>query len=343
MDDIRVLSALLAQSLHAPQPKARVSRRRRMARRSLRFAGAALLVGGTLAVMPAAGILPMTATAAKTDRAGAEVSRRDDLPAPAQWAVVSSARRDELPAPRANESLLYDLLDAPPAPSEMRTMLAQARAPRADTALLYDLLDAPPAPSEMRTLLAQARIAHTGGTLEEAAQPEASENSQALAPVGSGTAELALGLELSIPEAPTSGVAADWALPQSIPSSYVVRSGDSLWAIAERLYGNGALWPAIYHANARIIANPDLIYPDQQFSIPAQPTWPYQPVAYRPPAQHSNWSYGNYTIVSGDTLSDIAYRVYGNANRWPEIYAGNQGAIGGDPDLIFPGTRLNLP
>ena len=47
--------------------------------------------------------------------------------------------------------------------------------------------------------------------------------------------------------------------------------------------------------------------------------------------------------VSGDTLSDIAYRVCGDANRWHEIYNWNQGAIGCDPDLIYPGTVLSLP
>lgn len=54
------------------------------------------------------------------------------------------------------------------------------------------------------------------------------------------------------------------------------------------------------------------------------------------------------TVVKGDTLSGIAWREYHNANRWPELYAANQGAPqhGGplrNPNLIQPGLRLTIP
>lgn len=47
-----------------------------------------------------------------------------------------------------------------------------------------------------------------------------------------------------------------------------VTRGDSLWSIAQRVYGNGAYWPLIYAANAGQIANPNLIYPGQVFVLP---------------------------------------------------------------------------
>lgn len=52
--------------------------------------------------------------------------------------------------------------------------------------------------------------------------------------------------------------------------SYNVVKGDCLWNIAKKKehYGNGFAWPVIYKANREKIKNPDLIYPDQQFSIP---------------------------------------------------------------------------
>ncbi|MER6093124.1 transglycosylase family protein [Streptomyces bluensis] len=48
-----------------------------------------------------------------------------------------------------------------------------------------------------------------------------------------------------------------------------------------------------------------------------------------------------YTVVRGDTLSEIAdaREVRGG---WQKLYAGNRKTIGGDPDLIVPGQRLNL-
>ena len=52
--------------------------------------------------------------------------------------------------------------------------------------------------------------------------------------------------------------------------SYTVVRGDCLWNIAKKKehYGNGFAWPVIYKANRDNIKNPDLIYPDQVFSIP---------------------------------------------------------------------------
>jgi nucleoid-associated protein YgaU len=46
-----------------------------------------------------------------------------------------------------------------------------------------------------------------------------------------------------------------------------------------------------------------------------------------------------YTVVSGDTLSQIAAerRVDGG---WPRLYAANRATVGADPDLIVPGQRL---
>jgi nucleoid-associated protein YgaU len=49
-----------------------------------------------------------------------------------------------------------------------------------------------------------------------------------------------------------------------------------------------------------------------------------------------------YRVVEGDTLYDIAARLLGNANRWPEIYALNQGKID-NPDWIFPGQVFQIP
>lgn len=50
--------------------------------------------------------------------------------------------------------------------------------------------------------------------------------------------------------------------------SYVVQSGNSLWLIARRLYGQGTTYTAIYSANRNQIRNPNLIYPGQQFKVP---------------------------------------------------------------------------
>ena len=49
-----------------------------------------------------------------------------------------------------------------------------------------------------------------------------------------------------------------------------------------------------------------------------------------------------YTVVTGDSLSKIAKREYGDANKWRRIYEANRGLIK-DPDLIYPGQLLSIP
>ena len=49
---------------------------------------------------------------------------------------------------------------------------------------------------------------------------------------------------------------------------YVVQKGDSLSAIAKRLYGDPMAYKRIFEANQGVIKNPDLIYPGQKILIP---------------------------------------------------------------------------
>jgi len=50
---------------------------------------------------------------------------------------------------------------------------------------------------------------------------------------------------------------------------HVVQSGDTLWAIAKKYYGDGSQYTKIFNANKDKIKNPNLIYPGQQLVIPA--------------------------------------------------------------------------
>ncbi len=49
---------------------------------------------------------------------------------------------------------------------------------------------------------------------------------------------------------------------------YEIKSGDTLWAIAQKFLGNGARYTEIFEANKEVIKNPDLIYPGQKIRIP---------------------------------------------------------------------------
>ncbi|BCO35316.1 lectin [Mycobacterium heckeshornense] len=54
--------------------------------------------------------------------------------------------------------------------------------------------------------------------------------------------------------------------PEPAARTYTVESGDTLWAIAERFYGDGSKYQVI--ADASGISNPDLIHPGQVLTIP---------------------------------------------------------------------------
>jgi len=49
---------------------------------------------------------------------------------------------------------------------------------------------------------------------------------------------------------------------------YIIKSGDTLSAIAQKFYGKGSEYPRIFEANREVIKNPDLIYPGQKIRIP---------------------------------------------------------------------------
>ncbi|MBR4082989.1 MAG: LysM peptidoglycan-binding domain-containing protein [Lachnospiraceae bacterium] len=51
-------------------------------------------------------------------------------------------------------------------------------------------------------------------------------------------------------------------------SNYTVESGDSLWKIAKKVYGDGSAWRKIYNANKDVISNPENIYKGQVLAIP---------------------------------------------------------------------------
>jgi nucleoid-associated protein YgaU len=52
-----------------------------------------------------------------------------------------------------------------------------------------------------------------------------------------------------------------------------------------------------------------------------------------------------HTVVEGETLSNLAQKYYGSADKdkWMAIYEANKGVIGDDPNIIVPGQVLKIP
>jgi len=56
------------------------------------------------------------------------------------------------------------------------------------------------------------------------------------------------------------------------------------------------------------------------------------------PEPESQW----HTVVSGDNLSKIAKKFYGDANKYPVIFEANKPMLK-HPDKIYPGQVLRIP
>ena len=70
----------------------------------------------------------------------------------------------------------------------------------------------------------------------------------------------------TVVEEPVAEAAAAEPEPEPAVRTYTVESGDSLWAIAERFYGDGSKYQVIAEASG--VSNPDLIHPGQVLTIP---------------------------------------------------------------------------
>lgn len=107
---------------------------------------------------------------------------------------------------------------------------------------------------------------------------------------------------------------------------YEVARGDYLWKIAKKpeIYGDPYTWIRIYTYNRDQIKNPDLIYPQQVFSIPrmAGP--------------------GEYWVLKGESLGAISKKM-GSSFTWHKLYEANKDVIGEDAARIYPHMVLRLP
>jgi nucleoid-associated protein YgaU len=96
----------------------------------------------------------------------------------------------------------------------------------------------------------------------EPAAEEGSDRAKAMGeePAADATAE--------VPPSGAEGLVQEQATPPEPEPvrTYTVISGDTLWAISERFYGDGNLYQRI--ADASGVENPDLIYPGQVLTIP---------------------------------------------------------------------------
>lgn len=131
---------------------------------------------------------------------------------------------------------------------------------------------------------------------------------------------------------------------------YTVLPGDSTWKVAEKMLGDGRLYPAIEKAsglkhNQRLAIGQELTIPDQKTvtALPDRSKISSGVSITTDDATVIQPSGKTYEVKPGDCLWTIAERELGNPFAWVEIYKLNKATVGANPDLIFPGTTLQLP
>jgi len=134
-------------------------------------------------------------------------------------------------------------------------------------------------------------------------------------------------------------VAADPAMPATAGSrSYVIKSGDTLEAIARAQLGDGQKWRQIASANPGI--NPNNLKVGQSIAIPeggVEAPRAAGSVGAATPVE------GNaYTVQKGDTLTTIASKKLGSKSKWKQIADANRDRLS-DPHNLVPGTVIRLP
>jgi nucleoid-associated protein YgaU len=129
--------------------------------------------------------------------------------------------------------------------------------------------------------------------------------------------------------------------PPAAPRTHTVASGETLWGIAVRYYGDSNIQE---HIDELLEANPSIdperLYVDAVLTLPARDG---ADVSRLPaPVQVALLDGRLYEVKSGDTLSSIAQEQLGSASRWREIYELNRERIH-DPSMVYVGATLRLP
>lgn len=141
-----------------------------------------------------------------------------------------------------------------------------------------------------------------------------------------GSTLIRIGETLTIP----GGAAASSSSSSAAANTYVVRSGDTLWSIAQSF---GTSVAALAQLNG--VTNPSLIRVNQPLTIPAGATAPVASTSASTVAS-TTASTVTYTVVKGDTLSSIASR-YGTT-----VAAISSANSLTNPSIIRVGQRLTI-
>ena len=114
--------------------------------------------------------------------------------------------------------------------------------------------------------------------------------------------------------------------------TYMIVPGDFLIKIANKQYGNFRRWREIYSWNKEDLGdNPNLIYPYHYLTLKRE----NMVEEFKP-------GFSEYEVSSGETLWDIAGKLYGDPVAWIILYLDNTDRLNGNSNFLDPGMRLQI-
>jgi nucleoid-associated protein YgaU len=127
-------------------------------------------------------------------------------------------------------------------------------------------------------------------------------------------------------------------VPEGLPITHTVASGEDLWKISEQYYQNGYNWVDIAQENK--LANANLIETGQELMIPrvaAKVVTETVASETAPLVENSE-----YLVQKGDNLWKISVKAYNDGYQWTKVWEANKELIS-NPNVIEAGMLLTLP
>jgi nucleoid-associated protein YgaU len=112
--------------------------------------------------------------------------------------------------------------------------------------------------------------------------------------------------------------------------THSVASGESLYQIAAKYYGNGNMWKELAKFNG--MDKSGAVRAGMKIKVPSKEALGGRTLVTTPPS--------SYTVKRGDTLGDISMKTLGTSKRWQEIVDLNNLD---DEDALTPGDVLKIP
>jgi len=153
---------------------------------------------------------------------------------------------------------------------------------------------------------------------------------------------------------PTTPTAQQPKLALTTPRTHVIASGESLWSIAAAVYGDAKYYIRIAEANPDV--DPKHLKVGKTLTIPALTDMdrksrvaapagdsPASGASASPAPAEKIDSTTQYKVVAGDSLEQIAKRLYGKAAMKDKLYEANKELIGSNENTLKIGWVLKLP